>query len=145
MIHERKAAINRGETEFQPEYINEFRRKVKMSLARGWEERKENPAYKDAANDERLLLIRTDKYHSNYFKWVDDFSLPTTNNLSERSLRCIKSHMKISGQFENVTTARHYAVIKTCIETCRKNGLNEMTVLSRLCQGSPIRVSEIFT
>ena len=34
MIHERKAAINRGETEFQPEYINEFRRKVKMSLAR---------------------------------------------------------------------------------------------------------------
>lgn len=143
-IHDRKVAIANNETCFQSEYVEEFRRKVKESIAEGWKERKENPARKDAANDERLLLIRTEKYHDNYFKWVDDFTLPTTNNLSERGLRCIKSHMKISGQFDNVTTARNYSSIKTYIETCRKNGINELTALSRLCAGIPIRVSEVF-
>ncbi len=48
----------------------------------------------------------------NYFKWVRDFSLPTTNNLSERGLRGIKSHMKISDQFDSEKTARHYADVK---------------------------------
>ena len=143
-IHDRKTAIVHGEANFQPGYIVDFRRKVELSLARGWDERKENPVRKEAANFERLLLIRVGKYHDNYFRWVEDFSLPTTNNLSERGLRCVKSHMKTSGQFVNVTTARHYATIKTYIETCRKNGFNEMIALSRLCWGNPFSVSEIF-
>jgi hypothetical protein len=144
-IHDRKAAISRNEANFQPEYIGEFKCKVKQFLVDGWNEYKENPGYKAAANDERLLLLRVDKYYDNYFKWVEDFSIPTTNNLSERGLRCIKSHMKISGQFANVKTARYYAAIKTYVETCRKNGINEMAALSLLCDGKPIRVSEIFT
>ena len=143
-IHDRKIAIERGEAAFTQEYVEEFRHKVELSLAGGWEERKQVPARKEAANSERLLLVRVDKYYDNYFRWVDDFSLPTTNNLSERGLRCVKSHMKTSGQFVNVTTARHYATIKTYVETCRKNGVNEMIALSRLCEGRPITVSEIF-
>ena len=142
-IHDRKAAIARKETSFLPEYIEVFKSKVRSSLADGWEERKK-PGTGIGANFERLLLIRTDKYQDNYFRWVEDFSLPTTNNLSERGLRCVKSHMKISGQFANVTTARYYATIKTYIETCRKNGINEIVALSRLCDGNPITVSDIF-
>lgn len=144
IIHDRKAAVARGEAAFMPEYVVEFRRKVELSLAGGWEEHKGSPAYKDAANFERLLLERVDKYRDNYFRWVEDFTLPTTNNLSERGLRCVKSHMKTSGQFTNVNTARHYATIKTYVETCRKNGINELFALSRLCEGRPITVSEIF-
>jgi hypothetical protein len=143
-IHARKAAIARGDAEFRPKYVDGFRRKVKSLLAGGWDERKEKPRRGPAANFERLLLARVEKYYGNYFKWVEDFSMPTTNNLSERGLRCIKSHMKISGQFANVATARNYAAIKTYIETCRKNGINEMFALSRLCEGKPIAVNEIF-
>jgi len=142
-IHDRKEAIVRGEPCFLPEYVEGFRYQVKSLLAKGWEER-EKPGRKEAANFERLLLTRISKYYDNYFRWVEDFSLPTTNNLSERGLRCIKSHMKISGQFANVATARYYANIKTYIETCRKNGINEMAALSRLCEGRPVTVSEIF-
>jgi hypothetical protein len=81
----------------------------------------------------------------NYFRWVEDFSLPTTDNLSERGLRSIKSHMKISGQFDSEKTAKYYAVVKTYVETCRKNNINEMDALSRLCRGDPYTVDEIFT
>ena len=142
-IHERKAAIGRGEAGFQTAYVESFAEQVDSALAAGWEEHKK-PGPKWAADFERALLIRLAKYRGNYFRWVEDFNLPTTNNLSERGLRCVKSHMKVSGQFANITTARCFATIKTYIETCRKNGINEMIALSRLCEGNPIAVSEIF-
>jgi hypothetical protein len=142
-IHERKIAISREEISFSPKYVENFKAKVRTTLADGWGGKKKTDR-RESANFERLLLLRIDEYYDNYFKWVEDFKLPTTNNMSERGLRCIKSRMKISGQFVNVTTARYYATIKTYIETCRKNGVNEMIALSRLCEGNPVTVSEIF-
>lgn len=41
--------------------------------------------------------------------WVEDFSLSVTNNLAERGLRGVKSHMKISGQFESEEAADNHA------------------------------------
>lgn len=43
--------------------------------------------------------------------WVTDFRLPTTNNLSERSLRFTKVHEKVSGQFESIKYAKYFALI----------------------------------
>jgi len=143
-IHERKQRIVKGDIEFPSEYIEKFKENVDQIISKGWEENKE-PARKGASDFEKALLNRLGKYSDNYFSWVEDFSLPTTNNLSERGLRCIKTHMKVSGQFSNVITAQYYATIKTYIETCRKNGINEMAALSRLCAGKPITVSEIFS
>jgi len=93
---------------------------------------------------EKNLIKRVLKYQDNYFAWVYDFSLPTTDNLSERALRSIKSHMKISGQFGSATTAGHFAKIKSYIETCRRNGINEIHALTRLCEQDPYTVKEIF-
>ncbi|SDB67723.1 hypothetical protein SAMN02910263_04011, partial [Butyrivibrio sp. INlla16] len=81
----------------------------------------------------------------NFFAWIYDFSIPTTNNLSERSLRGIKTKMKVSGQFASTDTADNYALIRTYIETCRRNGINEIEALSRLCNGKPYTVEEIFS
>ena len=99
---------------------------------------------KYAVSFERTVLDRIEKYQENYFRWVEDFRLPTTDNLSERGLRGIKSHMKISGQFDSEKTAKYYATVKTYVETCRKNHINEMEALSRLCAGAPYTVEEIF-
>jgi len=63
----------------------------------------------------------------------------------ERSLRCVKSHMKISGQFESVETAENYAIIKSYIETCRRNKINEIVALKHLCEGNPYTVQEILS
>jgi transposase len=51
--------------------------------------------------------------------------------------------MKISGQFENIEKADNFALIKTDIETCRRNGINEADALQKLCAGNPYTVSEI--
>ena len=118
--------------------------KLDQCLADGWSENEADPD-NYGASWERTLLNRIAKFRRPYFLWVEDFSLPTTNNLSERGLRGVKSHMKISGQFESEAAADNHALIKTYIETCRRNGINEIHALERLCAGNPYTVDEIFS
>lgn len=142
-IKDRNDAIKTGEAAFEASYVAGFHRKLDTCLADGWMQT-EKGEDKYGASFEHALLRRIQKYRRNYFLWVEDFSLPTTNNLSERGLRGIKSHMKISGQFESEEAADNHALIRTYIETCRRNGINEYSALQRLCDGNPYSVSEIF-
>ena len=125
-------------------YIKQFEKKVSNILER-WKETAADNESKYSGQFERAVLNRFPKYQENYFAWVKDFLIPTTNNLSERSLRCSKTKMKVSGQFANVRTASYYAVIKSYTETCRRKGINEMEALMRLCAGNPFTVEEIFS
>lgn len=143
-IKDRNDAIDRGEDSFDDSYIEQFHKKVEEYLSDGWAENEADPN-NYGAPFEQTLLNRIDKYRRNYFLWVEDFSLPTTNNLAERGLRGVKSHMKISGQFESEAAADNYALIRTYIETCRRNGINEIDALERLCAGRPYSVAEVFS
>ena len=143
-IKDRNDSIARGEESFSEAYVNEFHRKLDEYLENGWKENEADPG-NYGASFEQTLLKRITKYCRNYFLWVEDFSLPTTNNLSERGLRGVKSHMKISGQFESEAAADNHALNRTYIETCRRNGINEIDALQRLCEGKPYTVAEIFS
>ncbi len=83
------------------------------------------------------------EYRDNYIYWILDFDIPFTNNLSERNLRGIKSKMKVSGQFQNITNAEYYANIRSYIETCRLYGKNGYDRLSRLVNGNPYSFAEL--
>ena len=74
---------------------------------------------------------RIEEYKTNYFLWTKDFSFPATDSLSERALRGVKSKMKIAGQFFTPVTADYYAIIKSYIETCHRNNINEFDALQR--------------
>ena len=142
-IKERKDCIQKNKSSFSPEYMEKFHEIMKRLIKKGYQESavSTNPT---TVPSEETLLKRIEDYYDNYFRWVEDFSLPTTDNLSERGLRGIKSHLKISGQFDSEKTASYFAIVKTYVETCRKNGINELNALSRLCAGNPFSVSEIF-
>lgn len=143
-IKERNDILASGGDSFGHRRIRHFYKEVDECLADGWKENEKDPGNYGAAW-ERTLLRRIEKYRRNYFLWVEDFSLPVTNNLAERGLRGIKSHMKISGQFESEAAADNHALIRTYIETCRRNGINEIRALQRLCEGNPYTVAEIFS
>lgn len=143
-IEERKKTTQAGEEKFAEGYSGDFHRKVNGLLEKGLKEEAVS-TNKGSVTSEGTLIRRIEKYYDNYFMWIDDFSLPTTNNLSERGLRSIKSKMKISGQFYSEETASYFAIVKTYVETCRKNGINEAGALLRLCAGNPYTADEIFT
>ena len=142
MIHKRKQLLSSGADSFSDEELKAFRCRYDTLLHSGYKE-----YFKEClshfSKDENALLLRLEKYRGNYTNWLYDFSLPTTNNLSERSLRFIKSKEKISGQFQNIEHARYFAVIRTYIETCARNGVNEFQALLRLAKGSPYSLKEL--
>ena len=142
-IHDRKRLIAAEVETFGDVYTVCFEGRINDILNRAGNANTEdfNPCF---GQFEKNLIKRIKQYHDNYFAWVYDFSLPTTDNLSERVLRCVKSHMKISGQFESEKTAGCFAKIKSYIETCRRNKVNEIHALTRLCRGDPYTVNEIF-
>ena len=123
--------------------IKSFYDELSHIIERGRKEnRKDRRKY--YGNEEFTLLNRIETYKKNYFMWVEDFSLPTSDSLSERALRLVKSKSKVSGQFYTETTADYYAIIKSYIETCHRNGINEYDALRRLVSGNPYTVQEIF-
>ena len=94
-------------------------------------------------NEEQNLIKRIEKYKENYLLWILRFDVPFTNNLSERSLRSSKTKMKVSGQFANIESAKYYARIKSYIESCKRNGLNEHIAIVKLLNDEPYTLDEI--
>ena len=140
---QRNEKIDKGENPFDDAYIKAFYGEFDRIMLEAIEEnRKDYNKY--YGKDEQTLISRIFDYKDNYLAWVVNFNLPFSNNLSERGLRGAKIKMKISGQFQSVETARHYAAIKSYIETCYRNGINQIEALVRLCEGTPYTVKEIF-
>lgn len=141
---QRNCEIAKGVYAFSDDYVKTFFEKFDQIMLMATEEN-QNDYNKYYGKDERTLILRILDYKDNYLAWVVNFNLPFSNNLSERSLRGAKSKMKISGQFQSDETARHYAVVKSYIETCYRNGINETKALMKLCEGNPYTVEEIFS
>ena len=75
--------------------------------------------------------------------WITRFDIPFDNNLAERSLRMSKTKMKVSGQFANINNARYYANIKSYIETCKRNNINEHIAITKLLNNDAYSIDEI--
>lgn len=143
-IHKRKLLAAKGIDCFEPSEISAFLNRYEALLDSGYKEYfKDNQRY--FAKFENSLLIRLKEYKQNYTAWLHDFQIPTTNNLSERSLRFIKCKDKISGQFQNEAHAQFFANIRTYIETCARNGVNEFQAILRLTQGNPFSLNELLS
>lgn len=139
---DRNAAMERHEEAFPQEYVERFNTEFEKIMVEAADEnaKDEHNFFKQ---DECALIVRLMEYRIQYFAWVACFDIPFSNNLSERALRGVKSKMKIAGQFQNEASAKSYAVIKTYIETCRRNQINETEALVRLCRGYPYTLAEI--
>jgi transposase len=139
---QREELIINGISEFSPKVLSKFFEEFNDIMINAYKENEEaNSKY--YANNEKTLILRILDFKNEYLAWVVNFDLPFTNNLSERSLRGAKSKMKISGQFQNVKTASFYANIKSYIETCYRNGINEFYAMLRLCRGDPFKLEDI--
>lgn len=140
--HKRNLLIAQGVDHFTDEEFNSFIIKIDEYLLLGIEEHLANPKA-DVQDKEKPLLKRLLEYRDNYIYWTLDFDLPFTNNLSERALRGVKSKMKAAGQFKNIDSANYYAIIRSYIETCYRNGINGHEALVRLMNGNPYTLDEI--
>ena len=129
---------------FTSEETNQFEERLENLLIKAHREY-ESETNRYFSADEMNAIRKLEEYRQNYFAWVYDFTLPTTNNISESGLRMTKTKQKVSGQFLKEETAAEFAAVRTYTETCRKNGVNEYEALKRLMQENPYTVKEILT
>ncbi len=61
-------------------------------------------------------------------------AVPADNNASERSVRPIKTKMKVSGQFKNADGAASYTSLHSIIQTARKNNRDPFAALAELAR-----------
>lgn len=123
------------------EYIKIFDDKYDLILSKGINEYKyETKNYYDF---EYVLIRRLCKFKENYTLFVRDLDVPFTNNLAERSLRMCKTKMKVSGQFQNINTAKDYAVNRSYIETSIRHGINPFEAIKQLVSGKFISIEEM--
>lgn len=70
--------------------------------------------------------IRGDRDEILYF--LKDFTVPSTNNQAERDQRNAKTKQKI-GKWRSIEGAQNYAIIRSCINTYKKNDINVLDAL----------------
>ena len=64
------------------------------------------------------------RYKAYLFNFLSDPSIPPDNNASERAIRNVKVKQKVSGFFKSFKGAENYAIIRSCIDTALKKGIN---------------------
>ena len=61
-------------------------------------------------------------------------AVPADNNASERSVRRVKTKMKVSGQFKNDDGAESYTALHSIMQTARKNNRDPFAALAELAR-----------
>ena len=79
------------------------------------------------------LLLRAEQV----LGFVDDLSVPFTNNLAERDLRMIKVQQKISGTFRSPEGTTAFCAIRSYLSTMRKQGRSMLASLVAVFEDSP--------
>ena len=133
----RKELIQKGIEKFDEKEYNEIMDEYDEIIKiwkKEWMSDKNNPQY----DEERKLLSRmedSDKEQILYF--LKDFKVPATNNQAESDQRNIKIKQKI-GKFRSDGGAEIYAIIRSCINTYKKQGINVYSALIKAFKGETI-------
>lgn len=141
-LEKRKNNIKNKINSFTDDEINKFSKNYDDILNDGFKEYIEFRHKYEFTKEENLLEFLRD-FKEPITKWVKDFSLPFSNNLSESLLRMSKTKMKVSYQFKSLNYAEYFANIMTYTETCGKFGINKVEAIKRLFDNNPYTVLEL--
>ena len=84
------------------------------------------------------LIKRMREHATEVLRFVTDLRVPFTNNLAERAIRMPKVKQKISGCFRTLQGAQTFCIIRSYLDTMRKQGHNMFEVLRQTFIGRPL-------
>ncbi|WP_254926619.1 transposase [Janthinobacterium sp. PC23-8] len=85
------------------------------------------------------LLQRLRRYADAVLLFVSDLAVPFTNNCGEHAIRMPKVKQEISGSFRTLLGAQNFCVIRSCLDTLRKQGHGMLALLQRASARNPIQ------
>jgi transposase len=82
------------------------------------------------------LLHRLRTYADDVLRFMTDPGVPFTNNLAEQAVRMPKVKQKVSGCFRTLMGAQSFCIIRSYLDTLRKQGANLFHALTQTFQGN---------
>ena len=82
------------------------------------------------------LLHRLRTYADDVLRFMTDPGVPFTNNLAEQAVRMPKVKQKVSGCFRTLRGAQSFCIIRSYLDTLRKQGANLFHALTQTFQGN---------
>lgn len=89
----------------------------------------------EAPLDSQRMIKRLSKFEQETLLFMYDFSVPFTNNISERDIRMPKAKQKISGGFRTKNGADVFARIRGFVSTAKKRSKNVMDGMIAVFKG----------
>lgn len=139
MKNRKEEYIKEGKEYLENEEYENFKSKYLEILLKAKDERKQDLTTNAYKKEEINLINRLIKYCRNHLLFLKKFFVPFSNNRAESDLRGIKIKQK-TGKFRSIEGANIYAVIKSCISTYNKNGINLYKALKSIFTDNPILV-----
>lgn len=124
MNNTRKIAFAYGLNKFGEIKIKEYNKEYDEIIKLAKEENKKIKSSYYRTKKAIPLYNRLVKYKQNHLYFIEDFSVPFDDNLSERDLRIFKNKTKISGGFRSMETAKYYTNALSIIKTSIKRDIN---------------------
>ena len=90
---------------------------------------------KRAQSKSRNLLIRFRDFEKEVLLFMEDATVPFTNNQGELDLWMTKVQQKISDCFRSLDGAKRFARLRSYILTCQKNEIDAPSALQMLFEG----------
>ena len=84
------------------------------------------------------MFLRFRDYKDQIFGFVKDFKMPFSNNIAEQAIRMMKVKLKISGCFRTIQGAQDFAIVRSFIETVRKQKQSILFAIASVINGNPI-------
>jgi transposase len=81
------------------------------------------------------LLHRLRTYTDDVLRFMTDPGVPFTNNLAEQAVRMPKVKQKVSGCFRTLRGAQSFCIVRSYLDTLRKQGANLFQALILTFQG----------
>ena len=143
---EKKIAIQYGFESFSDNRIEEIEKQYIQILDDWQEEFSEyikGKSLTKGLTDERNLFSRLLEYKDEHLLFIKDFRVPFDNNMAERSLRMIKTKLKVSGCFRGADKGSNFATIRSVIETAKKHKMNLHDTLVKIFNKEKIEFVEV--
>jgi hypothetical protein len=141
MIHAGHAAVEQGFSAIPADVLepldHEFRHAVLAGLASV--PRVPGPKNSTKQKPGRELLEFCRDRRGDVLRFTKDTSIWSTNNISERGVRPLKTQQKISSRLASDDVTQDRRDIRSYIDTARKHGKNVMDILYDLMFGAPWR------
>jgi transposase len=117
---------DRGKGVLKPQVFNKMERQYELICAQADKEEPPpiiNKRGKPKKTKGRNLLDRLLEHQDAVLAFAQNQEIPFTNNQAERDIRHVKIKMKISGNFNTMESAQHYARVYSFLSTMRKHQL----------------------